>query len=124
MHLLEDPRHAREDRRPNGRQRICDRVLARHDWTGVVNVVIGADDTIGERLTFDISYGFITAGQAVMSIPGYRYVNGRKTFDTRVEAASSSTFAAFCAQPATATTSPIANAVRSIPLGKQGIGRH
>ncbi len=48
--------------------------------------------TVGERLTFDISYGFITAGQAVMSIPGYKYVNGRKTFETRVEAASSSSF--------------------------------
>jgi hypothetical protein len=48
--------------------------------------------TVGEKLTFDISYGFITAGKAVMSIPAYRYVNGRKTYDTRVEAASSSTF--------------------------------
>jgi hypothetical protein len=48
--------------------------------------------TVGERLTFDISYGFITAGQAVMSVPGYRYIMGRKTYETRVEASSSSTF--------------------------------
>ena len=48
--------------------------------------------TVGERLTFDISYGFITAGQAVMSIPDYRYVNGRKTYETRIEASSTSTF--------------------------------
>jgi hypothetical protein len=48
--------------------------------------------TVGEQLTFDISYGFITAGQAVMSIPGYKYVNGRKTYETRVEANSAPTF--------------------------------
>src|ERR1022692_1920724 len=48
--------------------------------------------TVGERLTFDISYGFITAGHAVMSIPGYKYVNGRKTYETRVEASSTDAF--------------------------------
>ena len=48
--------------------------------------------TVGEKLTFDISWGVITGGQATMSIPDYRYVNGRKTFETRVEAASSSSF--------------------------------
>ncbi len=48
--------------------------------------------TVGEKLTFDISYGFVTAGQAVMSIPDYRYVNGRKTMETRVEALSTPTF--------------------------------
>ncbi len=47
---------------------------------------------VGERLTFDIDYGFITAGKAVMSIPGYQYINGRPTLDTRVEAMSSPTF--------------------------------
>ncbi len=48
--------------------------------------------TVGERLTFELSYGIITAGEAVMSIPGYKYVNGRKTYETRIEASSSSTF--------------------------------
>ncbi len=48
--------------------------------------------TVGEKLTFDISYGFVTAGQATMSIPDYRYVNGRKTYETRVEARSTSAF--------------------------------
>lgn len=48
--------------------------------------------TVGERLTFDVSYGFITAGHAVMSIPAYRYVNGRKTYQTRIEASSTSGF--------------------------------
>jgi hypothetical protein len=47
---------------------------------------------VGERLTFDIDWGVITGGQAVMSIPDYRYVNGRKTMETRVEASSSSSF--------------------------------
>lgn len=47
---------------------------------------------VGERLTFDIDYGFITAGQAVMEIPGYRYIDGRPTMETRIEARSSSTF--------------------------------
>ena len=48
--------------------------------------------TVGERLTFDISYGFVTAGQAFMYIPSYKYVNGRKTYETRVEATSTSAF--------------------------------
>ena len=48
--------------------------------------------TVGERLTFDISYGFITAGRAVMSIPGYKYIMGRKTYETLIEASSAPTF--------------------------------
>ena len=47
---------------------------------------------VGERLTFEINYGYITAGEAVMSIPGYRYINGRPTLNIRVEALSSPTF--------------------------------
>lgn len=47
---------------------------------------------VGEKLTFDIKYGFVTAGHAVMSIPAIRYVNGRKTYETRVEASSTSGF--------------------------------
>ena len=31
-------------------QEICDRVLERHGWKGVLNLVIGTDDVIGERL--------------------------------------------------------------------------
>src|ERR1041385_1150781 len=37
---------------------------------------------VGEKLTFDIKFGFVTAGHAVMSIPAMRYVNGRKTYET------------------------------------------
>jgi hypothetical protein len=47
---------------------------------------------VGEKLTFDIKYGFVTAGHAVMSIPAIRYVNGRKTYETRIEASSTSGF--------------------------------
>jgi hypothetical protein len=47
---------------------------------------------VGEKLTFDIKFGFVHAGQAVMSIPAVRYVNGRKTYETRVEANSASGF--------------------------------
>jgi len=38
---------------------------------------------VGERLVFDISYGFVTAGEAVMSIPAYDSIGGRQAF--RVE---------------------------------------
>ncbi|MEO6939471.1 MAG: DUF3108 domain-containing protein [Candidatus Kapaibacterium sp.] len=47
---------------------------------------------VGEKLTFDLSYGFVTAGQAVMSIPDYKYVNGRKTYETNVLASSTPSF--------------------------------
>jgi len=38
---------------------------------------------VGERLVFDVSYGFITAGEAVMAIPAYDSVDGRRCY--RVE---------------------------------------
>ncbi len=38
---------------------------------------------VGERLTFDVSYGFITAGEAVMAIPAYDEIMGRRCY--RVE---------------------------------------
>src|SRR5688572_13572217 len=47
---------------------------------------------VGEKLTFDISYGFVTAGEAVMSVPGYKYLNGRKTYETKIEARSLPSF--------------------------------
>ena len=31
-------------------QKIADRVLDRHGWKGVLNLVIGKDDVVGERL--------------------------------------------------------------------------
>ena len=38
---------------------------------------------VGERLVFEVNYGFITAGEAVMSIPAYDSVAGRTCY--RVE---------------------------------------
>ncbi len=38
---------------------------------------------VGERLVFDVSYGPITAGEAVMAIPRYETIAGRNTY--RVE---------------------------------------
>jgi len=42
-------------------QEICDRVLDRHGWKGVLNLVIGADDVIGERLIRDRRVPLISA---------------------------------------------------------------
>jgi len=38
---------------------------------------------VGERLVFDVSYGLITAGEAVMAVPAYDSIAGRKCY--RVE---------------------------------------
>jgi len=38
---------------------------------------------VGERLVFDVNYGFITAGEAVMSIPSHDSISGRNCY--RVE---------------------------------------
>ena len=43
---------------------------------------------IGERLVFDVNYGFITAGEATMTIGGYDSIAGRKCY--RVEFAVNS----------------------------------
>jgi aldehyde dehydrogenase (NAD+) len=42
-------------------QKICDRVLDRHGWKGVLNLVIGKDDVIGERLIRDKRVSLISA---------------------------------------------------------------
>ena len=42
-------------------QEICDRVLDRHGWKGVLNLVIGKDDVIGERLIHDRRVPLISA---------------------------------------------------------------
>jgi aldehyde dehydrogenase (NAD+) len=42
-------------------QNICDRVLARHGWSGVLQLIIGDDATIGERLTADRRIPLISA---------------------------------------------------------------
>ena len=47
----------------------------------------------GEKLTFEINYGFVTAGEAVMIIdPVYQTMNGRKCYDIRFTVNSTSSF--------------------------------
>jgi len=46
-------------------QEICDRVLDRHGWKGVLNLVIGKDDVIGERLIRDERVPLISATGSV-----------------------------------------------------------
>ncbi len=50
--------------------------LAAHQMRHVNNEAFG----VGERLEFDVNYGYITAGEAVMMIPTYDTVAGRKCF--------------------------------------------
>ncbi|MGH9595024.1 MAG: aldehyde dehydrogenase family protein, partial [Bryobacteraceae bacterium] len=42
-------------------QRLCERVLARHGWQGVLNLVIGRDEVVGERLIHDKRVPLISA---------------------------------------------------------------
>jgi aldehyde dehydrogenase (NAD+) len=46
-------------------QEVCDRVLNRHGWKGVLNLVIGADDVVGERLIKDRRVPLISATGSV-----------------------------------------------------------
>ncbi len=47
----------------------------------------------GEKLTFEINYGFVTAGEAVMEVdPVYQTMNGRKCYDIRFIVNSTSSF--------------------------------
>ncbi len=42
-------------------QRLCERVLARHGWQGVLSLVIGQDEIVGERLIRDKRVPLISA---------------------------------------------------------------
>lgn len=72
-----------------------------------INFLFAADSTVtkdfrkisqkafkpGEKLTFEISYGFVNAGEAVMEIDkNYQTINGRKCYDIRFYVNSSSSF--------------------------------
>ncbi len=49
--------------------------------------------TTGEKLTFEINYGFVTAGYAYMQIaPNYRVVNGRECYDISIKVNSTKSF--------------------------------
>ncbi len=47
----------------------------------------------GERLVFDVSYGFITAGEAVMAVPSIDTISGRPCYHVEFEVNSLSSFA-------------------------------
>jgi aldehyde dehydrogenase (NAD+) len=46
-------------------QRICDRVLSRHGWSGVLNLVVGTDDVVGARMIRDRRIPLISATGSV-----------------------------------------------------------
>jgi hypothetical protein len=47
---------------------------------------------IGEKLTFDIKYGFVTAGVAVMEIPNIKRISGRKAYQVKFQVNSVPSF--------------------------------
>ncbi|MDX1699682.1 MAG: DUF3108 domain-containing protein [Melioribacteraceae bacterium] len=51
--------------------------------------------SVGEKLTFDVNYGFITAGVAVMEIPKIRKMAGRDTYHITFHVNSVSSFDPF-----------------------------
>jgi len=50
---------------------------------------------VGEKLTFDVKYGFVTAGVAVMQIPAMKRISGREAFHITFEVNSVPTFDPF-----------------------------
>lgn len=51
--------------------------------------------TVGEKLTFDVKYGFVTAGVAVMEIPKIRKISGREVYHITFKVNSISSFDPF-----------------------------
>lgn len=51
--------------------------------------------TVGEKLYFDVNYGFVTAGKAFMQIPKMQKVSGRDTYNVVFRVNSVSTFDPF-----------------------------
>ncbi|NCS80929.1 MAG: DUF3108 domain-containing protein [Ignavibacteria bacterium CG_4_8_14_3_um_filter_37_9] len=47
---------------------------------------------VGEKLTFDVKYGFVTAGVATMSIPELKKITGRNTYKVLFEVNSVTNF--------------------------------
>ena len=48
--------------------------------------------TVGEKLTFDVKYGFVTAGVATMEIPEMRRISGREAYHVTFEVNSVPSF--------------------------------
>src|SRR4030042_6618236 len=47
---------------------------------------------VGERLTFDVKYGFVTAGVASFHIPKIRKISGREAYHVTFEVSTVSSF--------------------------------
>ena len=50
---------------------------------------------VGEKLVFDVGYGFITAGEAIMSIPAYDTIGGHQCYFVSFQVNSTPTFSWF-----------------------------
>ncbi len=48
--------------------------------------------TVGEKLTFDVKYGFVTAGVATMQVPQMRRISGREAYHVTFEVNSVPSF--------------------------------
>ncbi|MGA7160131.1 MAG: DUF3108 domain-containing protein [Bacteroidota bacterium] len=51
--------------------------------------------SVGERLVFDVGYGFITAGEAIISIPGYDTIAAHQCYKVMFQVNSTPTFSWF-----------------------------
>ena len=51
--------------------------------------------TVGEKLTFEVKYGFVTAGVAVMEIPKMKRISGRDVYQITFKVSSLPSFDAF-----------------------------
>ena len=49
---------------------------------------------VGEKLIFDVGYGFITAGEATMEVPQYDSINGNLTYKILFTVRTTPTFSA------------------------------
>ncbi len=59
-----------------------------HVWRTVENTAFG----VGEKLVFDVSYGMVTAGEAILAIPEHAVIDGRQTFAVEVRVNSLPSF--------------------------------
>jgi len=58
------------------------------EWRTVENRAFG----VGEKLVFDVSYGLVTAGEAILSIPQAVTIDGRQTYAVEVRVNSLPSF--------------------------------
>lgn len=66
-------------------KQVADSLARQQDSSGVTRLRKIPQNAfgVGERLVFDVNYGFITAGEAIMAVPAYDSVAGRNCY--RVE---------------------------------------